>query len=183
MHILILNGSPRPEGLTKRMAEAFRAGAEAAGHAVTVIDVCRLGIRGCQACEACHAPGRSACVQRDGMDEIYRRLPETDMLVLASPIYYHGFSGQLKCAIDRLYAALYPKERKPRRLRFAALLLASGAEGVYDGAKYSYAEDLLSYLGLADKGVFTASEETDLPARLHEIRLFAASLAETEDTK
>ena len=35
------------------------------------------------------------------MQEIYKLLRQADMLVLASPIYYHGLSGQLKCVIDR----------------------------------------------------------------------------------
>lgn len=176
MNLLILNGSPRPEGHTKRMAEALRAGAENAGHTVRVVDVCRLAIRGCRACEACHRTDAARCVQRDGMDEIYPLLAETDMLVLASPMYYHGFSGQMKCVIDRFYAALYPKERKPARLRYATLLLASGAPAMYDGALFSYEGDFLGYLGLENLGVFTCAGETVSAELLHQIRLFGASL-------
>ena len=40
------------------------------------------------------------------MQEVYGYLRDTDMLILASPIYYHGISGQLKCTIDRFYSAL-----------------------------------------------------------------------------
>ena len=32
------------------------------------------------------------------LQEVYSLLGEADMLVIASPIYYHGVSGQLKCA-------------------------------------------------------------------------------------
>ncbi len=38
MRILVLNGSPRPNGNTKQMVDAFREGAESAGHRVDVID-------------------------------------------------------------------------------------------------------------------------------------------------
>lgn len=176
MNLLILNGSPRPEGLTKRMAEALRAGAESAGHTVRVIDVCRLTVRGCLACEAYHKAPGGRCIQRDGMDEIYPLLSDTDLLVLASPIYYHGFSGQMKCVIDRFYAALYPKDRKPAGLTQAALLLASGAPDMYTGALFSYEGDFLTYLGLENRGVFTACGGTVSPELLHEIRLFGASL-------
>ncbi len=34
MRILVLNGSPRPKGNTKQMVDAFREGAESAGHRV-----------------------------------------------------------------------------------------------------------------------------------------------------
>lgn len=41
MNILVLNGSPRPNGNIQQMTEAFREGAEEAGNTVTVADVCR----------------------------------------------------------------------------------------------------------------------------------------------
>ena len=108
MRILVLNGSPRPKGNTKGMVEAFREGAVSVGHHVDVVDVCRLKINGCLACEYCHTKGHGACVQKDGMQQIYDLLKEAEMLVLASPIYYHGITGQLKCVIDRFYSAAYP---------------------------------------------------------------------------
>ena len=58
MHILVLNGSPRPKGNTKQMVEAFREGALASGHQVTIVDVCRKKINGCLGCEHCHTPRR-----------------------------------------------------------------------------------------------------------------------------
>ena len=51
MNVLVLNGSPRPNGNTKKMIEAFRKGAESVGHAVHIIDVCKKNIGGCIACE------------------------------------------------------------------------------------------------------------------------------------
>ena len=40
MKILVLNGSPHPQGSTKDMVNAFKKGAESAGHIVDVVDVC-----------------------------------------------------------------------------------------------------------------------------------------------
>ena len=82
------------------------------------------------------------------MGKVYHALGEADMLVIASPIYYHGLTGQLKCCIDRFYAALYPK--KPIKLAKVAMLLASGDADMYDGAMFSYRGDFLDYLGLED---------------------------------
>lgn len=75
------------------------------------------------------------------------------MLILASPIYYHGFSGQLKCAIDRLYAIGAPSQLK---LKKVGMLLSSGADDVYDGAVYSFGKNFLDYLKLQDAGIVTA---------------------------
>lgn len=128
MKILILNGSPRPKGNTAAMIQAYRTGAESAGHSVTVFDVCRMNIRGCLACEYCHTKAFRTCVQQDDMQTIYPILDGADMIVLASPIYYHGFSGQLQCAINRIYAPGYPKN-----LKKAALLLSSGTRASMTG--------------------------------------------------
>ena len=99
MKILVLNGSPRPNGTTKKMVNAFKNGAESASHQVMVADVCQKKIAGCLACEYCHNKGQGACIQKDDMQEIYELLKEAEMLIIASPIYYHGLSGQLKCVI------------------------------------------------------------------------------------
>ena len=111
MNILVLNGSPRPQGETAKMIAAFREAAEENGHTVEEFRVCRMNIRGCLACEYCHGRGQGACAQQDDMQQIYACLPETDMLVLASPIYYHNISGQLKCAIDRFSRRSIPRRR------------------------------------------------------------------------
>ena len=41
MKILVLNGSPRPNGNTSAMVEAFTEGAKENGHQVDVVNVCR----------------------------------------------------------------------------------------------------------------------------------------------
>ena len=175
MRILVLNGSPRPKGNTKGMVEAFREGAVSAGHHVDVMDVCRLKVNGCIACEYCHTKGHGSCVQKDDMQQIYNLLNETEMLVLASPIYYHGITGQLKCVIDRFYSAAYPT--KPPHLKKAAMILSSGDDDMYDGALFSFQGDFLDYLGLENMGVFTAhGAENGSSEKLAELRAFGESL-------
>lgn len=175
MKILLLNGSPRPNGNTKKMAKAFQEGAVSAGHQVEIVDVCQKKINGCMACEFCHTKGNGACIQKDDMDQIYELLKETEMLVIASPIYYHGITGQLKCAIDRLYSAAYP--RKPAHLKKAAMILSSGDANMYDGALFSFKGDFLDYLELEDMGVFTAyGAENGSQEKLKELKDFGKSL-------
>ena len=176
MNIVILNGSPRPKGNTAAMVAAYREGAESAGHTVTVFDVCHMRIAGCLACEHCHQRNPRTCVQADDMRLIYPALDEADMLVLASPVYYHGLSGQLKCAIDRIYAPGYP-----RRLRKAALLLSSGSKDVYDGAIYTYRHSFLGWLHLEDMGIFTAAGDQNKSHELiAQLREAGASLTDPD---
>ena len=170
MKILVLNVSPRPDGDTAAMVKTFQEEAERRGHQVVVFPVCRMNIRGCLACEYCHGKGQGACVQKDDMQQIYAELRDTEMLVLAAPIYYHGISGQLKCAIDRFYAALFPTA--PERLKKAAMFLASGDPDMDTGARFSFEGDFLGYLGLEDLGLYT-NHDADVLSRIAEM---AASL-------
>lgn len=77
-----------------------------------MIDVCRENINGCLACEYCHTKEKGTCIQKDDMQEIYDLLNQAEMLVIASPIYYHGITGQLKYVIDRSYSTAYPHYKK-----------------------------------------------------------------------
>ena len=159
------------------MISAFKEGAESAGHIVTVFDICKMNIKGCLACEYCHTKAFRECVQKDDMQKIYPVMDEAEMIVLASPVYYHGLSGQLQCAINRIYALGYPK-----KLKKAMLILSSGDTGVYDGAIFTYRNSFLDFLHLEDMGIYTAAgdenKSEDLLKRLKEA---GASLSDPDD--
>lgn len=175
MKILVLNGSPRPHGNTAAMVAAFAEGALENSHQVDVVNVCQKKIAGCLACEYCHKKDSGherQCVQQDDMQEVYPLLDEAEMLVLASPVYYHSFSGQLQCAINRIYAL-----DKPKHLKKAALILSSGSDHVYGGAIYEYQNSFLSYLHLEDMGIFTAyGEQNQSSEKLEGLYRFGKSL-------
>ena len=104
MKILVLNGSPRPNGNTAALVSAFVEGAKENGHEVTVVPVCQKKIAGCLACEYCHTKGEGRCIQQDDMQEVYPVLAEAEMIVLASPVYYHSFTGQFIFQMGHLVA-------------------------------------------------------------------------------
>ena len=172
MNILVLNGSPRQNGNTAAMVAAFAEGASENGHNITAVSVCQKKIAGCLACEYCHTKGEGKCVQQDDMQEIYPVLDAAEMIVLASPIYYHSFTGQLQCAVNRIYAL-----DKPKNLKKAALILSSGDDKVYDGAIYEYQNSFLNYLKLENMGIFTAfDKQNKSEEKLNELREFGRSL-------
>ena len=172
MKILVLNGSPRPNGNTAALVEAFVEGARENGHEVTVVSICQKNIAGCLACEYCHTKGEGKCIQQDDMREVYPVLSEAEMIVLASPVYYHSFSGQLQCAINRIYDL-----DKPAKLKKAALILSSGSGNVYDGAIYEYRNSFLDYLKLEDMGIFTAyDKQNKSEEKLAELKAFGKTL-------
>lgn len=154
------------------MVDAFVAGAKENHHNISVVPICQKKIAGCIACEYCHTKGGGKCVQQDDMQEVYPLLESADMIVLASPVYYHSFTGQLQCAINRIYAL-----DKPKNLKKAALILSSGSDHVYCGAIYEYQNSFLNYLKLEDMGIYTAFDKQNQSAeKLEELRAFGASL-------
>lgn len=172
MKILVLNGSPHPQGNTAAMVDAFIRGAKDAGNQIDVFSVCHMKIAGCLGCEYCHTKGNGNCIQEDDMQKIYPHFEQADMIVLASPVYYLHISGQLQCAITRTYNIGIPKN-----LKKAALILSSGADDVYDGAIYSYHYGFIEYMKLQDLGVFTAyGEQNKSTEKLDELYRFGRSL-------
>ena len=102
-NILILEGSPRPNGNSSVLSSEFARGAQEAGHTVEILRVSRKKIAGCLGCSACARNG-GICVQKDDMQEVREKMLAADVIVLASPIYYYSMTGQLKTVIDRTCA-------------------------------------------------------------------------------
>lgn len=150
MNILVVTGSPRKGCNTEMMAEAFAAGARAAGNTVTVRNLSRCHVGPCLACEYCFSHD-GVCVQKDDMNELLADVDLADVLVLASPIYWFDISAQMKCFVDRLYA----RAVKGFHIKGMAMLLDSGSDGVY-GAARAQLEDICGYLKWENRGVFTA---------------------------
>ena len=91
------------------------------------------------------------------MLKIYPAYQQADFVVLASPMYYWGFSGQLKTAFDRLFAIaeLDPDYRNP--IKACALLMASEGDSEDNFAPVkNYFESLLQHLGWENAGVIYA---------------------------
>lgn len=102
--IVILNGSPRKSGNTAALCTEFARGAEESGNTVTEFFLGGMEIHGCKGCSGGHSNRECPCVQRDDMDKIYPAVKECDVIVFASPLYYWNLSGQLRTAVDRLFA-------------------------------------------------------------------------------
>lgn len=170
MKIAVFNGSPRKEN-TAAMVDAFCEGAKAAGHEVEVLQVGKMKIAGCLACEYCHTKGEGSCVQKDDIEKILPAYKEADMVVFASPIYYFAMTAQMEAAIQRVYCI-----GKPQKAKKAALLLSSGSPGVYDSAIAQF-KGYTGFTGLEAVGIITANgDENKSEAKLNEVRDFAKSL-------
>ena len=147
MKILVLTGSPRPNGNSNTLADNFIKGAEAAGHKVFRFDAAFKQVHPCIACNSCGMNG--PCVFKDDFEFVRTHIIDADMVVFATPMYYFGFSAQLKSVIDRFYA-VNGQIHCPKK---AALLMtyANTAASEAEPIKMHY-NVLLNYLGWTDAG-------------------------------
>lgn len=135
-NIVVLNGSPRKKGNTSELVRAFVEGAEGAGHQVTEFFLNGMNVHGCLGCFGGGKDPAHPCVQSDDMDSVYAAYREADVVVLASPLYYWGISGQLKIAFDRLFAVAEcdPDYRNP--VKDSVLLMAAEGDGFEESAQW-----------------------------------------------
>ena len=135
--IVVLNGSPRKSGNTSALVKSFMEGAESAGNQVTEFFLDSMDIHGCKGCFGGHSSKACPCVQKDDMDKIYPAVKECDVVVFATPLYYWNMSGQIRTALDRLFAL---EEGDGNLLRghgrASALLMAAEGHGFKDVALY-----------------------------------------------
>nr|MDD6335236.1 NAD(P)H-dependent oxidoreductase [bacterium] len=155
--IIVLNGSPRANGNTSGLVQAFMAGAEGAGHTGLVFHLQSMNIHGCLGCLGGGKNPENPCVQQDDMALIYPHYRQADVVVLASPMYYWSITGQLKCAIDRLFAVaeMDPKYANPKKECVLLMAAEGDDEGNFAPVRHYY-QALLSHLKWRDRGLVYA---------------------------
>ena len=153
MKIVVLTGSPRRNGNTNHLAGQFIKGAEEAGHEVYRFDCAQRKVSSCIACNRCGMNGQ--CIFNDDFEELRPQLVAADMVVFATPMYYFGFSSQLKAVIDRFYAL---NGQIKGNVKQSALLMAY-ADTTQKEAEpmLSHYHTLLQYLGWKDSGSVVAA--------------------------
>jgi multimeric flavodoxin WrbA len=120
MKIVCLLGSPREKGNSATIANRFCDTAEKLGAEVQTFSLNKLEYRGCQGCMACKTK-LDRCVLEDDLTGVLEAVRETDVLVLASPVYYWDVSSQMKAFVDRTFSYLVPDFlTNPNRSRLAS---------------------------------------------------------------
>lgn len=172
MKIFVMGGSPHKHGSSNLLADHFIRGAKEAGHVIEVFDTAHANLHPCIGCDTCGMSG--PCCQKDDGALMRENLLESDMVVFATPLYYFGFSAQLKTAIDRFYS--FNGKLTSKRLK-SALIVASwnDDEWTMKDIKIHY-QTLCRYLNFQDKGMIlgtgcgttTTTKRTVFPMEAYE---------------
>ena len=101
--IVVVTGSPRKNGNSFAMTDAFIQAAQAKGHTVTRFDAAMMKIGGCRACETCCKTGK-ACSFDDDFNTIAPAILEADAVVFTMPVYWYSIPAQIKGVIDRMFS-------------------------------------------------------------------------------
>lgn len=99
MQIIVINGSPRTNGLTAAVLHRIAARLEQNGAEVRFIDLAKLEIKPCRGCCTCYQTG--SCIYQDDAEALSREIAAADGIVIGTPTYVSNVSGLLKQFIDR----------------------------------------------------------------------------------
>lgn len=154
-NILVLTGSPRKNGNSDRVADAFIKGAVSAGHEAVKFRTAMKDIGGCRACETCWNKG-TPCSFEDNFSELAPLLEAADVIVFSTPLYWFGFPSQIKAAIDKMYAYIGKKAQKQLKIKESLLFVCAADEEmeVFDGILATYRE-IAHYMKWDNRGTLT----------------------------
>lgn len=145
MKVLLINGSPHKEGCTYTALREVADTLESEGIETEFAWVGAKPVAGCIACRSCAETGK--CVFDDQVNEIAAKLDEIDGVVVGSPVYYAGPSGQIHAFLDRLFFSAGGK--------FAGKVGASVVSCRRGGASAAF-DVLNKYLGMNNMVVATS---------------------------
>ena len=139
MKVLAFNGSPRmKKGVTDSLLQTFLDGAESAGAQTETVYVAKQKIKYCVGCFSCWFKHPGKCIHDDDMLMIRKKIKAADIIVFGCPVYFDGFTAQMKTMLDRLIAggspfienrdghARHPSHGKEKKVRKLLLISTCG---------------------------------------------------------
>jgi len=109
--VLLINGSPHPNGCTARALSEIADTLHAEGIETDLVEIGKEAVRGCLSCGFCMKNGR--CVFDDAVNRVAPLFERADGLIVGSPVYYGSPNGTLLSFLDRLfYSTNFSKHMK-----------------------------------------------------------------------
>ena len=135
MRILAFNSSPRSSDRSKTelMLNHLVEGMRNAGADVEVVNLREKNIKNCIGCFTCWTKTPGKCLHKDDMtNELFPKWLESDMVVYATPLYYHFINSAMSTFLERTLPAIQPfferhagKTYHPLRSKVPSIVLLS----------------------------------------------------------
>lgn len=101
MKVLLINGSPHPNGNTAIALREMESIFAENGVETELIHIGAKPIRGCIACGSCYQNGK--CVFDDAVNETAPKFEQANGIVVGTPVYYASANATLVAFLDRLF--------------------------------------------------------------------------------
>jgi len=98
--VVLLSGSPRPDGNTFKVLEVCQKEIEKEGLETEIISLAGKDIKGCTACYKCSELGK--CVLNDGLNEIIDKIRTAQGFIIGAPVYFGTARGDAMNALQRI---------------------------------------------------------------------------------
>ena len=106
MNIIAFNGSPRRRGNTSRLLHELLRGAQDAGARTEEIIAEELNLKYCKGCLRCNRLQRCS-IPDDDWPALSQKISAADVVVFASPVYFHHLTASLKKVLDRFRSFIH----------------------------------------------------------------------------
>jgi multimeric flavodoxin WrbA len=104
MNVIAINGSPNEQGNTYHALTIVGKQLQENDIDFKIIHIGNKAVRGCMACGTCWKKKDEKCsINTDPLNEWIQQIKGADGLILASPVYYAGIAGTMKCFLDRAF--------------------------------------------------------------------------------
>ena len=102
--VLLVNGSPRPDGNTFCALQEIEGQLKKHGIETEIYQIGTKSVRMCINCGGCRRNGGKGCIcDGDPCNEIARKIAEADALVVGTPVYYGQPNGGILAVMQRLF--------------------------------------------------------------------------------
>ena len=102
--VLMINGSPRPDGNTFCCLKEMEAQFVKHGIETEIVQIGRQPVRMCINCGGCHQNGGEGCIFDDDLcSVITQKMKTADALIVGTPVYYGQPNGAILSLMQRLF--------------------------------------------------------------------------------
>lgn len=176
MKVVALMGSPRKGGNTDLLTDEFIAGAESEGAQCEKIHLDDLNIRPIAAVGDDWSM-RADLRADDDARPVLEKAAAADIVVFASPVYWQGVTGQMKCLVDR-FSAYYMADWLREGMRGSGLFVITAHGNPSEDESHWITEPVkvwargfkAKYLGHVGAGVARWGAVAEMPELLEQAR-------------
>jgi multimeric flavodoxin WrbA len=165
MKVIAFNGSPRQNGNTNAALQIVLDELEKEGIKTELIQMGSASLHGCNACGSCGKNKDEKCIIDDELNGWIQKVKKADGVIIGSPTYFGGLSGQTKTFIDRLGYVSRANGNLLRRKVGAAVAVnrRAGSLNTFDEINRLFLIGEMLVVGSTYWNVVTAQKPGDTP--------------------